>query len=71
MKLKYLANENNQSFSTQMTENEELAIKKLSKAEIDYNNVHLEKLKEDMVKKRKRVKEVIASAIMSVARIAS
>lgn len=43
----------------------------MSKAEIDYTNVRLEKLKEDMVSKRKKVKEVIASAILSVARIAS
>ena len=42
----------------------------MSKVEIDYNNVHLDKLREDMVAKRKKVKEVIAGAIMSVARIA-
>lgn len=46
-------------------------MKRLSKAEIDYNNVHLEKVREEMIEKRKKVKEVIASAIMSVARIAS
>ena len=54
-----------------MTEDERLSQKKLSKAEIDYNKVHLDKVKDDMIAKRRRGKEVIASAIMSVARIAS
>ena len=47
-----------------------MAQKKLSKEEVDNINDHLDKIKEDMVAKRKKVKEVIAGAIMSVARIA-
>ena len=70
--MKYLVNGDTQSNeSTQMTEDERLSQKKLSKAEIDYNKVHLDKVKDDMIAKRRRGKEVIASAIMSVARIAS
>ena len=46
-------------------------MKKYSKVEVDNSEVHLEKVRDEMIKKRKRVKEVIASAIMSVARIAT
>jgi hypothetical protein len=37
---------------------------------LDYNQVENEKMKDEIMKRKKRAKEVIASAIMSVARVA-